>query len=119
MSESNTRAEIVKIMAEAYVRADLEGPGRSKPPEAYVQRVAPSLYPGMDAALTALEASGRAVVDRDRMIDFFAEIDAAIVSVQGALRHYKQPQDVHFHMALKACRDGTDMLRPALPPSKE
>lgn len=61
-------------------------------------------------ALTALQAEGMAVVPRDRMVYFFAEIDAAIVSVQGALRHYQQPQDVHFHLALKACRDGTAIL---------
>jgi hypothetical protein len=42
-----------------------------------------------------------------RIEDAFAEISACIDSVQGALRHYQQPQDVHFHLALKACRDGT------------
>jgi hypothetical protein len=46
-----------------------------------------------------------------RMTDVFAEIADCIGSVQGALRHYQQPQDVHFHRALKACRDGTAAVR--------
>lgn len=60
--------------------------------------------------LATLESKGMAVVPVDRMRDYFAEVEAAITSVQGALRHYKQPQDVHFHLALKACRDGSAML---------
>lgn len=44
------------------------------------------------------------------MIDHFAEIEACLVSIQGALRHRQHPQDVHFHRALKACRDGTNAL---------
>lgn len=46
-----------------------------------------------------------------RLIDYFAEIDAAVLSINAALRHYKQPQDVHFHMTFKACRDGSSLVR--------
>jgi len=45
-----------------------------------------------------------------RLIDYFAEIESCLISISGALRHRKQPQDVHFHLALKACRDGTDLV---------
>lgn len=90
-----TRSKAIEVMAEAIAEADT----------AYA-----TMTDIAEAALAALQAEGMAVVPRERMVDFFAEIDAAIVSVQGALRHYKQPQDVHFHLALKACRDGTAML---------
>lgn len=43
--------------------------------------------------------------------DLFAEIEDAVTSIQGALRHYQQPQDFHFHKALKACGDGHDTIR--------
>lgn len=52
-----------------------------------------------------------------RVVDYFAEIADCLGSIQGALRHRQQPQDVHFHLALKACRDGAshvERLRSAL-----
>lgn len=48
--------------------------------------------------------------DKQRLIDFFAEIEACLCSIQGALRHYQQPQDFHFHRALDACRKGIDLV---------
>lgn len=62
------------------------------------------------AILSELEAAGMCVVKKQSMEDHFAEIESCITSVQGALRHYQQPQDVHFHRALKACREGIAML---------
>jgi hypothetical protein len=47
---------------------------------------------------------------REALEDAFAEIEYCINSVQGALRHRQQPQDYHFHTALKACRDGRAAL---------
>jgi hypothetical protein len=43
--------------------------------------------------------------------DFFAEAQDAVEHIQGALRHRQQPQDVTFHRALKALRDGRDATR--------
>ncbi len=52
-----------------------------------------------------------AITVEQRLIDYFAEIESCIDSIGGALRHRQQPQDYHFHTALKACRDGTDFVR--------
>lgn len=49
--------------------------------------------------------------DDQRLIDYFAEIAACLDSISGALRHRQQPQDYHFHTALKACRDGTSLAQ--------
>lgn len=46
-----------------------------------------------------------------RLIDYFAEIQDCIASIQGALRHRQQPQDFHFHKAEKACRDGAAFVQ--------
>jgi len=46
----------------------------------------------------------------EALADFFAEIQDCVESIQGALRHYQQPQDYHFHKALKACRDGAALF---------
>lgn len=46
----------------------------------------------------------------ERLVDYFAEIQDCIMSIQGALRHRQQPQDFHFHKAEKACRDGVDLI---------
>lgn len=44
-----------------------------------------------------------------RLRDYFAEAKDAIEHIQGALRHRQQPQDVTFHRALKALRDGIEL----------
>lgn len=59
------------------------------------------------------------VEPKQRLIDYFSEIEAAISSVLGALRHRQQPQDVHFHLALKACRDGTRLAEESVISRKE
>jgi len=95
VSNTNDRMEVVEIVARGIC-------GHNTPCEA--------CRLSAERALTAIESSGRRIVPVERMVDYFAEIEAAITSIQGALRHYKQPQDVHFHFALKACRDGVAML---------
>lgn len=58
--------------------------------------------------------------ERERALDdHFAEAQDAIEHIQGALRHRQQPQDVTFHRALKAIRDGRALLASSPPPSCE
>lgn len=47
----------------------------------------------------------------DELTDYFAEIEECLSTIQSTLRHRQQPQDVTFHRALKACRNGKDLLQ--------
>lgn len=89
MSESNTRAEIVEVMAIAIEKAFWADSSSNELAE---------------AALTALEASGRAVVDRDL--------------IERVIRIREWNHDEYGD----ACREydsAADDLAAALPPSKE
>lgn len=43
------------------------------------------------------------------MLDFLETAKAKVETIQATLRHRQQPQDVTFHLCLKALRDAIDM----------